>query len=551
MKPSVILENVPSNLHVEVGENHYSYAIQSVGLGTLTLSANGNPLSEISYDDAPQDFKQHLTQVASVRATITTIEKLIGRKVDSSRRVEDYLKAWQYLHTGDNAFLKLCAGIVFEYHALDRELTQTLLLGMSRASFSSVSALAHFDCTGASGAGKNDLVNRVVALVPPHYLDLFSTISPTALQYETLVREVDTKGRSHTRVNKDRFKNKIICITELADTTGYAALKALAETDEDAEFTHMATVNGESVKMTITGSRCVITTSVEGVNDTQVKRRFIHTSVNDDADNQLEKLELVEELLIEEKNIHDDERLKIAQAGIDLIFSTRGLVFDTIDSDAERLLKYLDVLFLEAGYGITNIKQFFTLCQCSALWKRFARGYCQIEVADVLEAWFLLATFERETITKTTQHGIAVLETIKELCEDFDRKFELDQEGSGPKNLYEPQRPTRTDIVKASDVPQATVYRLLQPRANAEGKLGELLELGYVVNQYKETQTVFELTDLGKTVLSDVPREATVNDKRYEPIEPLEVGNPGIEPLIPLETILERISVYADEKDDV
>jgi hypothetical protein len=524
------------------------------GKETITLSVNGGAVQELRFNDAPDDFKQHLLSLARIEETVAIIERELGKRVEKSRR-EDYLKAWQYLHTGDNAFLKYCAGVIFDYHALDRELTQTLLFGMTRASFSSVSALAHFDCTGASGAGKNDLLNRVVALIPPHYLDLFSTVSPTALQYETLVRETDAKGRTHMRLKKERFKGKIICITELADATGYAALKALAETDEDAEFTHMATVNGESVKMTITGPRCVVTTSVEGVNDAQVKRRFIHTSVSDDSEkNQLAKLQLVANLLIDEKNIRDDPRLMIAQAGIDLIFSTQGVVFEKIGSDAEELLKYLGVLFLRAGYGITNIKQFYTLCQCSALWKRFERGYCRIEVADVCEAWFLLVTFERETITKTTKHGIATLEAIKALCEDYDREFELDQDGR--KELHEPKRPTRTEIVKASDVPQATVYRLLRTTQNADGKLGELLELGYVVNQYRTDQTVFELTDLGQTVLTDVPRSVTVNDEIREPIEPISVGKPintdngEIEPLISLEAVLERFKSSEDAKEN-
>jgi hypothetical protein len=57
-----------------------------------------------------------------------------------------------------------------------------------------------------------------------------------------------------------------------------------------------------------------------------------------------------------------------------------------------------------------------------------------------------------------------------------------------------------------------------------------------------------ELTDLGQTVLTDVPRSATVNDKRYEPIEPLEVEKPEIGPLISLEAILERINVSEDAK---
>jgi hypothetical protein len=52
--------------------------------------------------------------------------------------------------------------------------------------------------------------------------------------------------------------------------------------------------------------------------------------VSDDTfDNQQEKLELVEALLIEEKNIRDDPRLTIAQAGIDLIFSSRGVKYES------------------------------------------------------------------------------------------------------------------------------------------------------------------------------------------------------------------------------
>jgi hypothetical protein len=187
-----ILANIPLDDRFEVDGTVYEYDIISRERGRLHFGTNGDSLTEIDFIDTPEDFKQHLAQRAHEKATIPIIGAHIGRKIEASR-VEDYLTAWQYVHTGENAFLKFCAGLVFDYRALDRELTQTLLLGMTRAAYSSVSALAHFDCTGASDAGKNDLVNRVVALIPPHYLELFSTISPTALQYETLVREIDGK----------------------------------------------------------------------------------------------------------------------------------------------------------------------------------------------------------------------------------------------------------------------------------------------------------------------------------------------------------------------
>lgn len=106
-------------------------------------------LTEIDFDDAPDDFKQYLIQKALERAAIKVVEKHLGRKIEPSL-TSDYVSAWKHVHTGDNAFFKLCARLVFEYHVLDRELTQTLLLGMTRARYSSVSALAHFDCTGKS-----------------------------------------------------------------------------------------------------------------------------------------------------------------------------------------------------------------------------------------------------------------------------------------------------------------------------------------------------------------------------------------------------------------
>jgi hypothetical protein len=523
--PSTVLSNVPQRGHVD-GSNGdvYDYAVQSTKRGTLTLSVNKEQFNEINYDEAPEDFKKILEKPINEIVALDYITQTLGHPVPSDE-TKHYLTAWRLLHTEGNTFFKFCVDIISEYHALDFELVQTLLLGMTRARYSSVSALAHFDATGASGAGKNDLVNRVVALIPPRYVDVFSTTSPTALYYETIERRENSRGKSVKVTNPDRFKGKIVCITEVADSAGHAALKALAETEEDAASTHAATVNGENVKMTIRGARCIVVTSVDGINDAQVKRRFIHTSVSDDDEiNKGKKLNVAQELMFNEQDIQDDPRLPVARAGIDFIFSTDGVVLEDLEPEAKQLIKTLNKDFIKAGYGITNIKQFFTLCQCSAYWNRFERGHARIEVDDVKAAWFLLANFEKETISKTTRNGVRVLETIRDLCKEYDADFE---DGGNPAGLTKPQRPSKNEIVKASKIPQATVYRLLMTRPSETGKLGELFELGYVLNDNRDGHNVIELSDLGASVLRKVPNLVTVegqneNDKNieYSPVEP-------------------------------
>lgn len=522
MNPSIILGSIPASMRFSIGENEYHYAIQSVEKGLLTFSANGNVLEEIYFDDAPEDFKQRLAHNAVEQKNLALIARILGKYKIKDSQAPEYLNAWRLLHTGDYAFFRFCMQVVETYHALDAELAQTFLLVTTRARYSSASALLHNDCTGDGGAGKNDLVNRVTAIIPSRFLDMFSSITPMAVYYETIEKTEGRDGKTAKKVDKDRFSGKIIVITEVADAAGYAALKALAETDEAAEFTHMATVNGQTVKMTIRGPRCVVVTSVDGINDPQIKRRFIHSSISADTlENKKEKLKVAEYIMLNEADIRDDPRLKIAHAGINLIFSTDGLVFDDLEPRTVELIEKLNQAFLNAGYSITNLKQFFSICQCSAVWNRFNRGYLRIEIDDVRAAWFLLSSFEKETITKTTRHGIKVLETIRDLCEEYDADYE-DDEG---KYDTEPKRPTRSDIAKKSKVPQATVYRLLRMKEDVNGKLGELLELGYVVNSYSKDQTVVELSDSGKTVLQKVPDSVTLDDgEEYSPLEPRNAG---------------------------
>jgi hypothetical protein len=159
----------------------------------------------------------------------------------------------------------------------------------------------------------------------------------------------------------------------------------------------------------------------------------------------------------------------------------------------------------------------------------------------VQEAWFLLATFERETITRTSRQGIATLRAIKALCDDYDEAFELN-----PAGLHEPKRPTRREVVKESKVSQAHVYRLLRNRQDDQGKLGELIELGYVRDCESNDQAAVELTNHGLTVLEDVPDFALVNAYEYKPIEPIELDDTTEIPLVSLNEILERVNKQSE-----
>jgi hypothetical protein len=509
----VTLKDIPIGGCFEVNGTAYSFDVIDREHDLIHYSINHSPIAEVNfYSDTTDEFREYVLNPEP----IVRIEKHLGRQIHEWER-EAYLKAWALLHEGGNAFFKECIGVLVDYHALDRELMQLQLRGIIRPSYSSVTDLLHFDSTGGPGSGKNDLASKLAACIPSQYLILFSSVTPKALYYMAVERT--GAGREATaKVNKRFFAGKIIFITEVADADTTTALKALAETDEYSEFTHSAVVKGESLEMTIWGPRCVITASVEGVNDPQLKRRFIHGSMSDETDAaRLEKLELVEELLFEERNIKDDLRLPMIHAGFDILFTAGDTEFRPPEREAYKLIKALNRVFDEAGYGITNIKQFYTVCQCAAVWNRFARGYTRIEVEDVCEAWWLFSKVERETITKTTKNGISVLRTIKELSEKYDEEAENDP------NIYETKRPTRADIVKASEIPQATVYRLLKPMSREGDKAGELFELGYVNSRYQNEQTVIELTKLGSRVLKPVTNNIVVSGREYVPIEPNEV----------------------------
>ena len=497
---------------------------------------NDDPETEllrVKFSDLPTKLQQFLIKKGSEkwiqgikRDNKIELESIIRGHVPEEE-VNNYLQAYRLLKQGHNAFLRHCVDTVKDYHALDDELIKLMLRSALRPSFSSNSALLHVDCTGPSGAGKNDVVNKVLRLIPDSNYIVFTSTSPTAVYYSTLRRKVDKKGAFTIESDPYCYRNKIIAITEVADSAGFTALKALAEIDEKQIQKHCSTVNGTALTMEITGPRCVWTTSVNGVDDDQVKRRFIHVSVSQDTEaNKLKKIGLITQNLLDQADIESDERTAVAQAGFSILFGGEAIEFYQIDPKAARLIQTLNRKFILSGYSTTSINQFFSLCECAAVEKRFYRSYCRIEIADVCEAWFLLSNFEKETVSKLSQNGVLVLEAIKTLTGKYDAEFEEEIDSGRSNKGYGdlPIRPIRKEIADESGVPPATVYRMLDTK-NTE-RMGILIELGYVNHSFDSSRNtyVYELTEVGRSVLGSGFSEVKVESEIYRPEDPTEAA---------------------------
>lgn len=218
-------------------------------------------------------------------------------------------------------FLQYCTKLVNDYHAGDQKLTQLLLRGALRASYSSTSALLHFATTGGTGSGKNDLINNVTALLPSINVVMYSSVTSKVLYY---AMRAQVPGTKKMVTNSDHFKNKIIVVTEIADSVGFSALKAFAELDEFSPFAHSTTIGSKEVDLTVTGPRALWITSVLSVQDDQVQRRFIHSQIApEDELKRNEKIDVVTAGLVNQRDIKTDPRLPICKAGFDLLFRSK------------------------------------------------------------------------------------------------------------------------------------------------------------------------------------------------------------------------------------
>jgi hypothetical protein len=323
---------------------------------------------------------------------IREVERLVGTSLDRNRTII-YAEAYRMLMNG--SFHQYCSKIIGEYHAGDCNLRQLLLRGALRASFSSKSALLHFAMTGKTGSGKNDLIENVAKILPVKNVVLYSSVTPQVLYYEMRVPVPGVKNG--WTMNPDHFKNCIICITEIADSKAFTALKAFAELNEFSSYTHKATSGQKSMNLTVKGPRAVWVSSVLGIKDDQANRRFIHSTIDEDNRERREaRVRIITDTLTSQTSLGDDPRKLICRAGFDLLFSAEPR-FEAPKTDVTAVISDMNVLLDRKGYSPSQFKQLYALIECGAALRQFQRGYCRIEMQDVLEGWYL-SGFECEQL---------------------------------------------------------------------------------------------------------------------------------------------------------
>lgn len=333
------------------------------------------------------DAQDHLYRDSRIK-TIQVLNDL-GVPFVTEREIKWYAEALKLL-IGDS-FLDYCANLVNDYHAGDTKLTKLLLRGAIRASYSSKSALLHFACTGATGSGKNDLVSNVMAILPTKHVVMYSSITPKVLYY---AMRVPVAGTKEMVTNPDHYRNKIICVTEIADSKGFDALKAFAEVDEYSEFTHSATIGGKGADLTVRGPRSLVITSVTGVmgkkvETDQVNRRFIQSEIEAETkQKQREKVDVVTSALVNQSSISNDPRLQVAKAGYILLFAS-GAAPEPPAQEVVEMIADLNLVLERKGCSMTQLKQVYALMECGAVERQCQRGYIRVEKQDVIEGWWL------------------------------------------------------------------------------------------------------------------------------------------------------------------
>ena len=317
------------------------------------------------------------------QTAIREIERLVGTSLN---RYEVMIYREAYRQLVDGEFMRRCASLVNEYHAGDCKLIQLFLNSGLRASYSSKSALLHLATIGGSGSGKNDIIANVTTLLPTENVVMYSSITSKVLYYSM---RVPVKGTKQMTTNPLHFLNKIIVVTEIADSKEFSSLKAFAELDEYSSFTHSTTIGQKEADLTVKGPRCLWITSVLEAGDEQVYRRFLHNTIEpDDERKRNSKIAAVTGNLLSQHGIKDDPRARIAQAGFHLLFAAPSRV-EQPNEDVALTISELNEVLSTAGYNISQIKQLYALMECRAVSKQFERGYVRIELSDVQEGWWL------------------------------------------------------------------------------------------------------------------------------------------------------------------
>ena len=349
------------------------------------LMLRSEPVTEGAYTPAQYEYRPIEPQVEQKRQyAIREIEQLVGTALNRDQ-VLIYGEAYRLLSEGK--FHQFCSKLVGEYHAGDCTLRQLLLRGALRASFSSSSALLHFATTGATGSGKNDLIENLTTLLPVKNVMLYSSITSKVLYYAMRVPVPGVKNG--WVMNPDHFRNTIICVTEIADSKEFSALKAFAELNEFSAYTHKTTSGQREMDLTVRGPRAVWITSVLGIKDSQANRRFIHSEIDvEDQERREARVKTITDALISQKSIRDDPRTQIARAGYNLLFASHPRI-EQPTSEVAAVIADLNVLLDRTDHSPSQFKQLYALFECGAVSRQFERGYARVEMQDVVEGWFL------------------------------------------------------------------------------------------------------------------------------------------------------------------
>jgi hypothetical protein len=483
------------------------------------------------------------------------IDKLIAARakqkgIDEAELIEPYYNGLLLLLDGPNAVVCAYRHTIDAYHYGEGVLKNILFRGHLRARYNSYAPLIHIDITGHSRGGKDKLIGRFFAFIPDGVAESYSSTSSKAPYYAMRKPVKDLKGKVTGNEEDPYFySGKVIAISEVADAQGWTGLKALAEDDQYSRRKHITVVNGEFTPYSIVGPRCVIILSVKGIPDSEtleLLNRFIQGPIEEKTlENQQAKSKRMFENYARHNDVRDEDLVRYVKAALDIIyFNGFNVIFDEPTEEATLLLEALRDRFTEAGFNLTQLGQFYSLCECAAFQKRYYRespNVCRIEVEDVQESWFLLNHFARETVTKLTSADLSIFDAVSPLTDEeliaagFDHEFYI-SDGTTPhgrailkSQLENLRHPTQADVIRRTGRSKGTVSDALKAGRPGEAS-GKLVRSGLVYGEYNQQRSAVVYRKTSSA--ADVPKvsgltSCVVGAKPYYPRDPSEFGEFG------------------------
>jgi hypothetical protein len=483
------------------------------------------------------------------------IDRLIAKRakqmgVSDDELLDTYYNGLLLLLDGPNVVVRAYRYAIDPYHYGEGVLKGVLFRGHFRARYNSYAPLIHIDITGHSRGGKDKLIARFFVFIPDGVGESYSSTSSKAPYYAMRRPIKDAQGRvTGYEENPYFYSGKVIAISEVADAQGWTGLKALAEDDQYSQRKHITVVNGQFTPYSIVGPRCVIILSVKGIPDSEtleLLNRFIQGPIEEKTvKNQQAKSERMFENYAKRRDVRDEDLVKYVKAALDIVyFNGFKVIFAEPTKEACALIEALRERFTDAGFNLTQLGQFYSLCECAAFQKRFYRDspdICRIAVEDVQESWFLLNHFARETVTKLTPADLSIFDTVSPLTDEeliavgFDPTYFIpdDTKPHGREALKSQlenlRHPTQADIIRRTGRSKGTVSDALKAGRPGEAS-GKLVRSGLVYGEYNQQRNAVVYR---KTSGADaVPKagglaSCVIGEKTYYPRDPCEFGEFG------------------------